>query len=181
MSTLTPFAKPADLRLLLPALSDDAAVLALDVVSGAIRGSLGWDVDRVVGATYAQVVPRGRAPLKAVILPALNVEAVASVVVDDVTLPASGYDATPAGVVYLHDSSVHRKVTVTYTAGYVRAPEDEAPPVLRTVALDYAAQLALNPDGVASYTMGQVSETLAADARRLADDDTRLDPHRVVT
>ena len=52
----------------------------LDVVSGAIREAVNWDVDEVVDATYTKLAP-GRRP--AVVLPVRNLTAVSSVVADD--------------------------------------------------------------------------------------------------
>jgi hypothetical protein len=181
MATLVPFAKRGDVQALAPTLSDAAADLALELVSAGIRDSLHWDVDQVVGATYTQIVQRGTAPLVAVVLPALNVTAIASVEIDGVVQDVSTYDCTPGGVLYLHSVTVSEKVVVTYTAGYVRAPEDKAPGILRLVAIEYAIRLGTNPDGTVSYAMGGTSETLGAGAKALADEDSRLDVHRAVT
>lgn len=180
---LAPFAKAADLKVLAPALDDDTADLVLDLVSAGIRASVGWDVDKVTGVTYERVIPfkrRGTAAMWSVVLPAVNVTAVSQVVVDGVTLTDAQWDSTTAGIVYLQ-SPCREKVTVTYTAGYQRAPADAVPAVFRTCALEYASRLAGNPGGVKSYTMGGVSETFADDARTMADQDSRLDTYRVFT
>jgi hypothetical protein len=175
---LQPFATSADLAKLMSDVETATADLALELISGAIRDSLGWDVDERAGRVYTTLV-RFRAPLRSVVLPALNVTVLTSVVVDDVTLPVASYDGTESGVVYLNGVLAHKKAVVTYTAGYKRTPTDEAPPVLRAVCLDYAMKLAGNPGGVRSYSMGGVSETFASDARDLADADCRLDHYRV--
>lgn len=175
---LVPFAKAADLQVLVPALPDSQAELLLDLVSGTIRNALGWDVDKATGLVYTQRVRRG-SWLEAIVLPALNVTAITSVVVDGTTLLPAQYDATPAGVVYLNDVVARKSATVTYTAGFQRAPADLAPPVLRTVALDYASRVASNPGGVQAYSMGGTSETFGADPAEVAATDNRLDPYRV--
>lgn len=175
---LVPFAKPTDLLVLAPALPNDQATLLLDLVSATIRTSLGWDVDEATGIVYTQRVRPG-SYLEAIVLPALNVTAIDSVVVDGTALTPQQYDATPAGVVYLNGILARKSAVVTYTAGWKREPVDLAPPVLRTVALDYAARAASNPGGVQSYTMGGTSETFGADPAEIADNDSRLDPYRV--
>jgi hypothetical protein len=176
---MTPFATPADLRTLMPGLEDGPARLALELVSGAIRDSIGWNVDETVGAVYERVVPprRGGAAVETVVLPAQHITAVGPVVVDGRTLAMSQYDVTESGIVYLYVPA-RRRVHITYTAGWRRAPVDAAPAVFRTVALDLAARLADNPTSTNSYRMGLVSEDLTP-ARDAADTDGRLDAYRV--
>ena len=178
---LVTFAKVADLQKLAPSLSDDDALLALELASSSIRASVQWDVDRAADKVYTRVVPfsrRGSTGISSVILPALNVTAVAEVKVDDVVVSASGYEWTSSGIVFL-ESPATRKVEVKYTAGWARTPVDAAPPVFRAVALEAAARLAGNPEGVRQYTMGQTSEQFAGDLKDMLDEDPRLDPYRV--
>lgn len=177
---LVPFAKPSDLKILAPAVTDEYAELVLDLVSGTIRNALGWNVDKEVDAVYTKVIPAGQTYLDCVVLPALNLTSIKSngVVVDGITLASTEYDATSAGVVYLKVLA-WQTVSITYTAGYQRAPLDTAPPVLRSVALDYASRMLGNPSGVRSYAMGGTAETFGEDISTLAADDERLDPFRV--
>ena len=193
--TLLPFATVDDLQILAPAASDDAARLAVDVISGVIRGrsGVGWQVDRMLGATYTRLTTGARpswhyrqaAGLStqgpySVTLPAMNLTAIASVVVDDRTLGESEWDATASGIVYL-SSPPSRSVSVTYDAGYPRAPVDEAPGEFRQVCLDMAAQWVDNPTGaLMSYTLGQAGERFdTAAATAAVAGDARLDPYRV--
>lgn len=175
--SLVPFAKPGDLQVLAPAVSDAQATLVLDLVSGTIRESLGWDVDEHT-TTYTQDVPPGSRRTAAV-LPVLNLTEVTSVEVDGTAQAAGAYYFTASGIVYLTSAVATRSVAVTCTAGYSRVPTDKAPSVLRSVALDYAMRMVANPTGVASYAIGGTSETFASDLTELAASDHRLDNLRV--
>lgn len=175
---LVPFAKASNLQTLAPAVSDDQAGLLLDLVSGTIRDALGWDVDKAVDATYTQDVPPGNC-LEAVVLPALNLTAVSSVVVDGASQVASAYRFTKGGILYLTGILAFTTVAVTYTAGYARTPEDTAPPVLRAVALDYAMRMVANPTMVRKYAIGGTSEEFSDDLYEIARADCRLDGLRV--
>lgn len=177
MAALVPFVKPGAITTLAPATSEASAELVAVQVSNIIRGSLGWDVDQVADATYTQVVSPSNM-LEAVVLPALNLTAVASVVVDGSALASSAYNATSSGVVYLDGCYAYKSVTVTYTAGWVREP-DTLPGTLSAVALDYALRMIGNPTGVKAYSMGNASETFAVDLAEIAATDNRLDPWRV--
>lgn len=178
---LVTFAKVADLQRLAPALSTEDAQLALEMASSSIRASVQWDVDRAADKVYTRVIPfarRGTTGISSVILPAINVTAVSEVKVDDVVVPSTGYEWTTSGIVFL-ESPATRKVEVTYTAGWARTPVDAAPPVFRTIALEVAARVAGNPEGVREYTMGQTSESFASELKDALDEDPRLDPYRV--
>jgi hypothetical protein len=110
------------------------------------------------------------------VLPALNVTDVTSVVVDGTTLTADQWDATTSGIVYLR-TWPSRIATITYSAGYVRQPEDKAPGVFREVCLDYATARVSNPEGLKAYTLGGTSETFMEHPPLV--EDPRLDSYRV--
>jgi hypothetical protein len=172
------FAKPADLMALVPEVDEASATLTLTIVSGAIRSSIGWDVDKVTNAVYAKTLrPGSRAT--SVVLPALNVTAVSALEVDGVAQSASAYRVTPAGVIYLDGVSATKTIEVTYTAGWQATPTDQRPSVFRQVALEYASSLAGNPSGMKSYAMGGTSETFGDRAQTMASADERLDAYRV--
>lgn len=202
MVTLLPFAKVSDLQLLAPGTTDDQAELLLDLVSASIRETVHWHVDQVTGLTFTKSVrpltdfgwnPEsgllvGSRPLTFLTLPCLNLTVVTTLVVDGVTLVAAGVPISStvittdqaAGVIYFNDRPVNDTATVTYTAGYVRAPQDQVPAIFRTVALDYAARWSNNPSSVSSYTMGSTSESFATpDLVAALDADHRLDAYRV--
>lgn len=193
---LKPFAKVADLQILVPTMDDATATLTLDLVSGAIRAAVGWDVDQVVNAVYTKLIV-GTSPFDAevytnegypsityftgrVVLPVMNLTAVSEVKADGVVVPVAEYAFTTAGVVRLN-SSPATSIEVTYTAGYVRSPIDEVPSVFRSVALEYAAKFAGNPAGVRSYQLGAAMETFADPGamRSMVEGDARLDAYRV--
>lgn len=173
---LVPFAKAEDLRTLVPSMSAETAALALDLVSGSIRSSIGWDVDRRSRTSTKIIRPGGYAT--SFVLPALNVTAITSVTVDGTVLTTSQYAATESGIVYLQGVVAHKSIVVVYTAGWKRIP-DEAPSVFRSLSLEYAARCAENLTGVKSYTIGLVSENFGDVSRAMADDDSRLDDFRV--
>lgn len=188
---LIPFAKARDVQTLLP-VEDAVAELAVRTVSNGIRGSIGWDVDYQTGLTYERLyrghAGRGDPVLSAVrfqnvtqrpsvILPAMNITAITSIVVDGNTLTVDQYDATKSGIVYLGVAPA-RMVTVTYAAGFVRQPEDKAPPVLGEVCLEHAISFASNPENVKSYTLGENTGENFHERKSL-DEDNRLDPWRV--
>ena len=174
---LQPFAKAADLTLL-AGVDEATADLVLSVVSGAIRASLGWDVDKVVGATHTVTVDPGRTVSK-VVVPALNVT-VTQVTVDGTVLTAADYVAKPSGVVTLRYPA-DASVAVQYTGGWAATPTDQRPSILRLCALEYATRLAGNPAGARSYAMGGTSETFGSAALSMATDDERLDALRVTS
>lgn len=174
---LQAFAKSDDLLLLAPDIDQATADMVLSIVSGAIRDAIRWDVDYKVGRVTTQKVRPGSVK-HSITLPALNVTVITTVKVDGTTIASTEYDATEAGVVYLK-SPAYKSVEVTYTAGYARTPVDNAPPVFRLAALEYATRLAGNPSGARSYAMGGTSETFADAALSMATDDERLDPYRV--
>ena len=188
MTTLQPFARPKDVQVLLPGLDDAQAELVVDLVSATIREHVRWAVDWQAGLTYSRVVARttragwphrgtAAGPLLSVTLPAMHVTAVQSVNVDGLVLLAGQYELEPAGVVYV-DVPVWRRIDVVYDAGFVRAPQDQAPPVFRSVCLDLATRLADNPTGSGSYVMGVVQENLSVASDLLASDQ-RLDRYRI--
>lgn len=191
---LIPFAKASDVQTLTPC-DDAVAELAVRLASAGIRQAVGWDVDRVVNATYTRLYqPRygvalgGGDPLltrspypsrrhrPSIVLPVMNLTNVASVVVDGRTLGADEWDATSSGIVYL-DAYPQKTATVTYTAGYVRRPEDTAPGIFEQVCIEQALLLAANPENLRSWAQGGASETFA-DRAPLVDDD-RLTPYKV--
>lgn len=181
---LYPFASPDDL-VTLTGCDRDLARLAVELASDDIRESIRWDVDQVIGATYTAAGDHLVSALGArtsvrwptVVLPMLNVTEVASVVVDGVTLEASQFDVERCGIVHLWVPRPARLTVVTYTAGFVRSPEDEAPGVFRKVCLELAAQMASNPERLRSYNIGGASESF--DTLDL-DEDHRLDNWRAV-
>lgn len=183
MTRLVPFAKASDLQTLVP-VDDDLAALAVRVASSGIRRAVGWDVDLSPG-TYSKLytVPghsmRGveRPARPQVVLPCMALTGVQSVVVDGTVLTAEQWDATLSGIVHLNGVRPTRKVTVAYTAGYRRQPEDEAPGVFEEVCLEHAVSLAANPENLKSYTLLGANESFSD--RVLLVDDTRLDPWRV--
>lgn len=194
MSVLHPFCSPADV-MALTGCDDATADIACRVASKSVRNAVGWDVDLKVGAVYEKLYERdmgrvlggldpalgtahlpGHPRRPSIVLPVMNLTAVASVLVDDRALTAEEWDATHSGVVYL-TVYPHRKARITYTGGYRRRPEDEAPGVFEEVALEQAVAWASNPTNVKAVTLVGAAETLAD--RVPPVEDTRLDPYRV--
>ncbi len=193
---LVPFVKPSEIQTLVPC-DDDLAALAARVVSGGIRRSVGWDVDYRAGQTHTRLYrrrfagplggldpalsaydERGRSRTDpCIVLPAMNLTDVASVVVDGRTLTADEWDATVSGIVYLHGLTPQRSATVTFTAGWKRQPEDEAPGTFLEVALEHGVDLASNPERLRSYNLIGAGESFSE--RTPLVDDSRLDPYRV--
>lgn len=178
---LVPFAQASDLTTLEPSVDDASAQVAVDLVSAAIRASIGWDVDRAVDVTYTRVVPRRdrafSANIWSIVLPTTHLTAVSAVTVDGVA--TTDYDWITSGIVYL-GSPASRSVGVTYTGGWVRSPADQAPAVFRTVAVEYALRMANNPSGVRSYQLGNAQETFDFNTLKAElDEDCRLDAYRV--
>ncbi len=154
---MAPFATAAELSLHLQRpVNEDAALLALEGASGAIRAWCGWSISQE--ETTFTVEGSGLVPLS---LPTLLLTEVAEVVVDGETLAeGTGYEDyqfSRSGQLFRSAGWPARvKVTVECTHGH-----DPVPHVIRLLCLGVAARELNNPERLRSAAVGTVNRHYA--------------------
>jgi hypothetical protein len=134
------------------------AELVLDMASAAVRAAA-KSLDATIDGT-SETVTLDAAGTVRLVLPSWPVTAVASVVVEGVTLPASEYEWTRMGVlkrVYGVWPLKLASVAVTFTHGYTSLPAAVAD-ALKSVTLAVAARAWSNPSGLVRMQIGSYSE-----------------------
>lgn len=132
----------------------DAATLALNVASGAVRRYCGWSISAET-KTGELVDGTGR---RSVWLPTLRLTAVSDVTEGGVALvDGTDYVWTREGRLYRAGlwRNVPRNIQVTYTHGFDTVPDD-----VQGVTLSAAGRIYVNPEGWRQHTVG--SETVIA-------------------
>lgn len=177
MSLATPNELARFLGRELDATDREQAQIALDIASAAVRNYTRQQLTRVNDDT---VVLRGT-PGQALVLPERPVVSVASVSMNGVAVGTSSYqlvrDALWWGARALNTSNdvsgdagwgtTATPITVVYTHGYARVPDD-----LRGVCLQLAARTLSAPVGVASESVGSYS--VSYDQASLGEFERRL-------
>jgi hypothetical protein len=177
------FATPLDLAdyLQRPVFSGDeldAASLALELATAAVRADCRWPVQQETATTTVEDAGW------LIYLPTRRITAVSSVTVDGEAWTADRYKWTTAGRLTLPElrrSSATRIVVVTFTHGYSTAEIDSEAVPFKQVTLERAAAILSNPEGVRTEQIGGVQFTYPAATRDLQTaDDPRLDDYRLV-
>jgi hypothetical protein len=155
------FATPEDLRLLLrlPTIDEAAATLLLDLATSAVLAEIRQDVVQVVN----DVVTLDGTGTTTLLLPQIPVTAVESVTERGLPLAVDAdYTWSGAGVLTRlcgRWPTRPRSVQVVYTHGY---PDGELPGILRTVTVQAAARVWVNPRQMTSESIGDWSGSFGA-------------------
>lgn len=133
----------------------------LDAASRQIRNACGWHIAPLESITLKKVRPFS----EPVWLPAMQIVSIGSVVIDGVTLDASGVEFDPD---IGWTSMCGRSVEVTFVAGHELIPDD-----LVTLTLELAAGALGSPLGISREQAGgvSVSYTRTSGALQAADHD----------
>ncbi|WP_330253137.1 hypothetical protein OG874_00530 [Nocardia sp. NBC_00565] len=151
------FASTTELQnwLQLSSIDTNAATLAVNVASSAIRSFCGWEITELTVAAEVMDGTGGRS----LWLPTLRLTAVASVVENGNTLTVvTDYDWTKYGRLIRAGCwpRTARSVTITYTHGYATVPD-----VVKGMCLMLASRLYNNPEALKSQseTWGPFAES----------------------
>lgn len=133
----------------------DVALQALQLASGAVRAFCKWDVSRTPADTLQA---EGNATM-VLTLPTLHLNAVSAVRVNGVSI-----DITSPALSWSRRGQLYRpfgwakfaQIDVDCDHGY-----DPVPDLVKMCVLDMAARQGSNPQGLASATVGSVSQTYA--------------------
>ena len=151
------FAEAADLEdFLQNDVTTASAELALDIASGIIRAYVGWSISQET----VVLVTQGVGSDDALWLPTKLLTVVTSVEVDGEPLTfGDHYRWTSSGRLRRIGASwpsLERSIEVTYTHGYNPVPDD-----IKGITLALAGRLYDNPEGLRSWSVDGLSETIA--------------------